>query len=484
VTKVFLIGPGPIWGPETTFFNAQALRTWQIATVLRESGHEVILTILQTEGAARKEPNQPPLIAGEKDGLPYATVNAADPAEIVPIVQSRFDQYESDCLVAINLNAAWIASQLATSHPMWVDLYGHLMGEAQAKSCRYNSDDYLAHFWARERLVLRRGDRFSTASYCQMYATLGELGAVGRLNQYTPTHPFVDVIPAAASRIFLEIPNLRPPFLFRGKRFPPDAFAVLWSGGFNTWTDPQALAGALSLAMERDKNIYFVATGAAIPGHDEITYQQFVSEMEKSGYADRCLLLGWIEAKDLPALYRECDLGLNMDALNYETLFGTRTRLVNMMAAGLPILTTLGTELSEIIREYQLGYTVKVGDVQGYADMILHAARNTAERRTLAAKARQYALTHFSEQAVARPLLRWIQNPSRAPDNEEKIHRFPNIKNPLEAALSPLELELKTLSEIPLEELLAAHRDLRIIRNKPLVRIYRSLKRWFRTPEQ
>jgi len=60
----------------------------------------------------------------------------------------------------------------------------------------------------------------------------------------------------------------RPPFLFpeyratgrafRGEKVPNDAFAVLWSGGFNTWADPDTLASGLILAMGREPRIHFV----------------------------------------------------------------------------------------------------------------------------------------------------------------------------------------------------------------------------------
>ena len=52
------------------------------------------------------------------------------------------------------------------------------------------------------------------------------------------------------------------------------------------------------------------------------TYPEFVGLMKRSGFDDRCHFLGWVEGGDIPQLYAECDLGLNIDGLNYETLLG------------------------------------------------------------------------------------------------------------------------------------------------------------------
>jgi glycosyltransferase involved in cell wall biosynthesis len=228
---------------------------------------------------------------------------------------------------------------------------------------------------------------------------------------------------------------------FRGPVFPEDAFAVLWTGGYNTWTDIKTLAAALSLAMEQIPRMRFISTGGAIPGHDEISYPAFIEEMQRTGFADRCHFLGWIEGQQLPNLYAECDLGLNLDGLNYETLFGGRIRLTNMMAAGVPVLTTLGTELSEVILESRLGYTVKVGKVQEFADAIHRAFRNPLERRQLAQRAKAYARENFTPEATTRGLTKWAAEPKSSPDNLEKLTVNPRADRPSDIALNSLEQE-------------------------------------------
>jgi glycosyltransferase involved in cell wall biosynthesis len=460
-------------------FNGQALRTWHFTKPLLTAGHTVHLVVLPVEGQPPPQPDGDILLERDHAGTPYLLLNRTQPDDIRATLQHIHDARPYDAIVAVNHNAAIHACRLATRLPIWADLNGYMMGEAQAKGLVYQSDDYLLHFWQRMRIILRRADRFSAVSYKQMYATVGELAAVGRLNRHTATHNFVSTIPNAASEDFVALApaTTTPPAerRFRGRLFPPDAFAILWSGGFNTWTDVRTLAAALSLAMEQEPRVHFVATGGAIPGHDEMTYDSFLSEMHKTGFLDRCHMLGWVEARDLPSLYAECDLGINIDGRNYETLFGARNRLTNMMAIGLPVLTTHGTEISEIIEEHKLGYVVRIGQVDELVETIVKACRSLTDRRLFAARARKFCAEHFSYDATTRPLQQWIAAPALAPDNAEKVRRFPDEKHLDRITLNPLETEQRIAADHDLTRLLEAKRDLDAIRAKRLYRLYKRI---------
>ncbi|MCX7624902.1 MAG: glycosyltransferase family 4 protein [Candidatus Sumerlaeaceae bacterium] len=475
--RILVVGTGPLFGPDVTFFSGQAHRTWHFARVLHDAGIDLDLVVLQVEGDARKDPSQPSLIRAEREGLLYHTVNAANPEEIKQILASRLSESNPDAIVGVNVNASYLACQLPTWLPIWADLYGHLMGEAQAKCLREGDDRLLAHFWQRQRIILRRADRFSTVSLRQKYATLGELGCVGRLNRLTAGYRFIDVIPSAASEEYLNLPTDQHSNESRGKVFPRDAFAVLWSGGFNTWTDPMGLAAALSLAMEQVPGMHLVVTGGEIRGHDEKTFSEFKDKMTQAGLADRCHFLGWIEGSRLLALYRDVDLGLNFDALIYESVFGARTRLTNMMAAGLPVLTTISTEISEIVERHQLGFAVPAGDVNAYSDCLVRAAKNSIECKRRGRRAREFVRKYFSYEETARPLLEWVESPQTAPDNSEKKRLFPHHASPRTIPLNPVEEEAMWLEMHDVHQLALEAHNYRMIQRHPLYRLWKRLKK-------
>lgn len=460
MTRLLIVGTGPLGTTETRRFSGRSLRTWHLTQPLREAGHNVDLVVMLGSGF---EP-----LSGEEievqqrvGEFKYTQLNTNIPAVVADFLQSRLDKNEYDAVVAINLEAASLVSQLQTRLPFWADICGHQMGEAQTRSRLEKQDDLLMESWRQQYKVLARADRFSACTQKQMFALIGELGAIGRLGKLTCAHPFVTVIPLAADESFLSMTAPYAERRFRGRVFPEDAFTVLWTGGYNAWTDPQALAAAVSLAMEQLPRLRFVSTGGAITGCDEATYPAFIDAMTRSGFGDRCHFLGWVEAQDLPYLYAECDLGLNMDSLNYETLLGSRFRLTNMMASGMPVLTTLGTEISEVIAEHRLGYTVKIGDIQAYADAILRAAKIPNERRQLANRARDYVRKNLSSyRGLSRSLLRWAAQPENSPDNLEKQRKKPDLLTYQEVDLNPLSAIHRQMQNGLIEELAAARAEL------------------------
>ena len=89
-------------------------------------------------------------------------------------------------------------------------------------------------------------------------------------------------------------------------------------------------------------------------------------------------MLGWRPWSEMATYYRESNVGINIDALHYETIFGTRTRLVEMIASGLPVVTSLGAELSYLLRDAGVALTFEVGDWQMLGQNLAQMAANPA----------------------------------------------------------------------------------------------------------
>lgn len=485
MSKLLVIGTGPLYGPEVRQFNGQALRTWQFTECLRNAGHEVCLVVMIAEGLDLPDLSDARvLLPADMGGFPYYLVNTRERGRYLPAIEQLIDRFGAQGIIGVSHNAAWPACMLETDLPIWADLFGYMMGEAQAKAGVFADDSYLLHFWERQRTISRRADKFSAVSRRQMYATIGELGVIGRLNQYTPKHGFVCTIPTAIAPHFLNPPyrNER----FRGEIFPHDAFAVLWSGGFNTWSDPVMLADALAYAMMTEQSLHFVVTGGAIPGHDERSYATFVDEMKQRGLLHRCTLLGWIENGRIFDLYRNCDLGLCVDSVNYETLMGARIRIVNMVAMQLPVAMTYGTEISEELDDCRGALIVESGNYRAMADALVYAARNSSEMKDMAQRAYRHAITNWTIEEATKPLLKWASKPYRAPDNEirslilkerrEKSRSEMFWLNPAHASISSLDEETRIAETESLADLSVAKRDLQLIRNKFVFRLWKMMR--------
>lgn len=78
------------------------------------------------------------------------------------------------------------------------------------------------------------------------------------------------------------------------------------------------------------------------------------------------------------------------------------SRMYNVMAAGRPILavTDSDSELAEVVREEQIGWVVKPGDVGGVVDAVLYAKNNPQLVAEMGERARQAVLFKYSTNAV------------------------------------------------------------------------------------
>ncbi|MEM9556432.1 MAG: glycosyltransferase [Acidobacteriota bacterium] len=409
MTRVFILGASPLPTEPGERQYAANLRTWHFTKPLLDAGHEVCLVGCRVPAAYPDD--APPRLESRDRSLRYWSLEPAlfhDRSAI----QELFDEFEADAVLGVNTYPSSRAVHIDTEMPIWCDLNGWIMAEAQTKSHVYADDDYISHFWKLEKAILERADMISTVSRAQAHATIGELAALGRLGKDTFGYRFTHPIPNAV--VGVDYAHHRT--VIRGKVVPDDAFVVLWVGGYNTWTDVELLDHALVEAMDRVPNLHYVSTGGALEGHDDITFRRFRERADSGPYADRVHFVGWVPTEDVPCYYFESDLGINVDSANYETVFGARNRLNEFLKVGLPVLTTLGTEISYDIEEHDLGLTCPIGDAERFAAHLIAAAEDRERLRRMAARAQDFALNEYSYEATTRPMVEWMKAPRRAPD--------------------------------------------------------------------
>ncbi|MDE2589182.1 MAG: hypothetical protein KGL95_05910, partial [Patescibacteria group bacterium] len=263
-----------------------------------------------------------------------------------------------------------------------------------------------------ESKVLDKADVFSVVSEAQGFSLVGELGLWGRLNKDTVGYRFVRVIPATGElEEFRHTKNV-----IRGILAKEDDFVVLYSGGYNTWTDTKTLFFGLEKAMSEDKNIVFVSTGGQIEGHDDVTYANFKNLVEKSNLKDRFHLCGWVPKEDVPNYYLEADLGINVDAFTYEAILGSRTRVLDWLRASLTFISTPLSEITNYLIENQLAYGFQPKNSNELAEKLLMIASNKSELSKRKSQLKEILAQEFTYEHTSKEFLNWIENPEHAPD--------------------------------------------------------------------
>lgn len=412
MSRILLCGLCPLPGENTLKSYGPGIRTWQFAWSLARAGHEVRILAMKIPDAYRPGEG---LAEEEVDGI---RVERLTDGELLHSdrVADTIRSWKPDAVVGATLYGSHALARCRPAVPFWADQFGHVMAEAQAKAALDRSNDVLAYFWRLVQPILAWADKLSVVSERQRYAAIGELGAAGRLSFETCGYEFISVIPCA------QIPFEPAPaaLAVRGERFPADAFAVLWSGSYNTWSDARTLFAGLEGAMQRNPRVRFVSTGGEIPGHDERTYRELQDLVQASPFRDRFHLEGWVPAEHVHAYWDAADLGVLTERPMYEGVLGSKNRIVQWLGYGLPVAYNRVGDLGDLLEERRLGLTFPVGDADALTERILWAVDHPAELRDMAARARDYVARDLSFEGSTADLVAWAAAPAPAPDAAAK----------------------------------------------------------------
>lgn len=408
MTRVLVCGLCPLPFENTIQSYGPGIRTWQMAYSLAQAGHEVHLLAMRIPGTYQEGDQDG---RGRRDGVTIERVSDAeffDPA----VLAAAMAACRPEVLVGATMYGSHILAKAETDLPFWADQFGHVMAEAQAKAFLEKANWPLAHFWNLLRPILLRCDRMSVVSERQRWAAVGELGLVGRLTHQNCGTDLTSVMPCAL--VPRQDDEIRP--ILRGSEIPDDAFIVLWSGGYNVWSDVDTLFDALEIAMGEDPRIHFVSTGGEIGGHDETTYRRFEEHIASSGLRHRYHLQGWVRAELVPSYQAESDLGVLSEIPMYEGQLGSKNRIIQWMGAGLPVVYNRVGDLGNLLNTRELGLIFEVGDSAAMAERILWAATHRDGLAEMTERALTYTREELSFEASTRELVAWVGDPRRAPD--------------------------------------------------------------------
>ncbi len=283
-------------------------------------------------------------------------------------------------------------------------------------------------------LQLARGDFFLCSSEEQRVFYLGFLAALGRVNpELAARDPdlrsLIDVVPFGVPE---ELPPHQPylPPRLSGER-------RLLFGGLYDWYDPWTLLEALSRIGPAGAGWVLLLIHNPNPG----TPQRLFADVEawcrrRDWWGSRVRALDWVPVERRYDLLRDVDLLVAPHRPSLETRLSLRTRFLDALAAGCPVVTTEGGAMSRLLREHGAGWVVPPGDAPALAGAIVEALEapglaldqappSAVDQAPPLAAWRQGAaglLASFRwEQALA-PLLRFCREPRRELTKERFVH--------------------------------------------------------------
>jgi hypothetical protein len=126
----------------------------------------------------------------------------------------------------------------------------------------------------------------------------------------------------------------------------------------------------------------------------------------------------WVDYEDRHNYLLDADLGVSTHFQHVETTFSFRTRMLDYLWAGLPVVATQGDTFSRLIEAEGLGRTVPERDVEALADAleeVLFDEEFRATARSNVVRVRE----QFRWRNVLAPLVDFCRSARRAADFEQ-----------------------------------------------------------------
>lgn len=402
-----------------------AIRAWQIAEALAPD-HEVVL--------ATTSPTC------ERASGAFAT-EACD--------QARFAELERWCTVVLLqgyvLNHVPVLKD--TDKVMVVDLYDPLHLEALELNAGQREPERTVNIASSVRVLgeqMLRGDFFVCASEKQRDLWLGFLSAAGRVNpanyQADPSlRRLIDVVAFG-------LPDHPPEHSRDALKGVVDGIGaddevILWGGGVYDWFDPLTAIRAVDRVRSKRPRVRLFFLGVR---HPNPAIEESRTLVAARALAAELGLLGthvffnedWVHYDDRPNFLLESDVAISLHVEHVEAAYSFRTRILDYMWAGLPIVATRGDTFAELITRQGLGTVVPGEDPDAVAAALLGLLEDPSGRAAVRSRSSEVARS-FVWSEVLRPLVRFCAAPSRAPDQTTLIP-WPPVPAPPPPPAPPL----------------------------------------------
>lgn len=346
MTRVLLLTGDPIGGR----MAGPAIRAWNMALELQRAGHDA--RIVTTAGVSED----------------------ADPTvDVVPIRigdERALADHESwaEIVVVQGYGLGQFPRLAATTRMLVADLYAPFHLELREQGSGESEATLAIRVDIAHRAILDqlgRADLLLCANERQRQLYLRELDAIGR----SGGDDLLQIVPFGLPAEQPE-PSASP--VLRGVLDGIDAESklLIWGGGVYDWFDPLTLIRAVALLRERLPEVRLLFLGTRNPrvGSPGMVGRA-VALAEELGVAGREVLFNddWVPYEERGAYLLEADAGVSTHPLHEETTYAFRTRILDYLWAGLPMVVTEGDGFADLVAEETLGLVVPEADPDALA---------------------------------------------------------------------------------------------------------------------
>lgn len=311
-----------------------------------------------------------------------------------------------DLAIAIDLYDPWLVENLHYHETLGLDPY---------------RNDHAS--WV---LQLARGDFFLCSSDEQRLFYLGFLAALGRVN---PERVAGDpTLAGLIAPVPFGLPDRLPEHRALLPQRRPGERRLLFGGLYDWYDAPTALEALLRL--DDPQAVLFVIRNP----NPQATPQRRFAELERRlatepALAPRVVTLDWVPAERRFDLLRDVDLMVSPHRPGLETDLALRTRFLEALAAGCPVVASAGGTVARQLAERDAGWVVPPGDATALATALGEVLAGGDGVETRRRRGRELAAEYRWEHALA-PLIAFLRAPGIDATKEHFAFRPPTLAPP------------------------------------------------------
>ena len=253
-----------------------------------------------------------------------------------------------------------------------IPLEYHMSSHGVAEDVRLRTGWYVAQLMQQQ---LFYADHFLCASDRQKDFWVGALTMAGRINALSMPDGVRTALEQIISCVPFGLPDVRP--IANGSPLrtkfgiAEDDFLMVWGGGIYEWFDPLTIIRAVAELDRQGLKAHLVFLGVKHPNpgineHDRVS--DAVNLARELGVLDRLVHFnfGWIDYHIRHEYLLDADVGVSAHLDNAETRYSFRTRMLDYLWCGLPILATRGDEFGDMAGGGPLGVAIDYEDSEAW----------------------------------------------------------------------------------------------------------------------
>lgn len=265
------------------------------------------------------------------------------------------------------------------------------------------------------------GDHFLCSTERQRDWILGTLTSLGRLRPgpsqgSSDPADFVSLVPFGLSD---ERPPAATDRVLKGvwPGVGPDDFVLLWGGGIWSWLDPLSVIRGMKIVSRSrpDIKLVFLSTRTAEDIVDMPIQKRTLKLADDLGLIGESVIFNdrtYIDYVNRAAYFVEADIGVCAHSKSLESHFAFRTRVLDYLSFGMPMITSRGEFFGDYVERHRLGRVVDIGDWEGWARAILELANDADELASCRARVMEQR-KEFTWERVVEPLVEYCRGDQR-----------------------------------------------------------------------